>query len=389
MSYEDLRSSFKVAPGQDIKQSGKIYFKDDHIFVNEYQKGIHVIDNSDPANPLIINFLEIPGNVDIAIAGNILYADSYIDLVSIDITDLENIVEIDRDTNVFPYIVPEHEDGIIEGIDPSEGVVTGYTQETRTQVVEQQDPFEYLFFDRWGAQEVAVDVSAPVANDGGSFGTGGSMARFTLAYNYLYTVDMASLKLFNISDRANPYWEKTIPISWNIETISPYNGMLFIGSQTGMYIYSIQNPANPEFISEFWHASACDPVVVEGDYAYVTLRGGNLCGAIESQLDVIDISTIENPKLLKSYPMQEPYGLGINNDVLFVCDGDAGLKIYDAADKMAIDSNLLATYPDINAFDVIPLGDILLMIGIDGLYQYDYSDLENITELSHIPVYDE
>jgi len=163
--------------------------------------------------------------------------------------------------------------------------------------------------------------------------------------------------------------------------------MLFIGSQTGMYVYSLQNPAQPEFISEFRHASSCDPVVVEGNFAYVTLRGGNLCGAIESQLDVIDISTIEKPEFVKSYPMEEPYGLGIKNNVLFVCDGNAGLKIYKADDAMKIDSNMVASYPDINAFDVIPLQDVLIMIGIDGLYQYDYSDLNNITLLSHIPIY--
>ncbi|MCK9206886.1 MAG: hypothetical protein M0P66_07230, partial [Salinivirgaceae bacterium] len=145
--------------------------------------------------------------------------------------------------------------------------------------------------------------------------------------------------------------------------------------------------ANPQFLSEFRHASSCDPVVVNGNYAYVTLRGGNLCGAIESQLNVIDISTIENPKLVATCLMEEPYGLGIDDSVLFVCDGNAGLKIYNAANPLEIDSHLLASYPDNHAFDVIPLGDVLVMIGVDGLYQYDYSDLNNIRELSHIDIY--
>ena len=48
LSYNDLRNSFKVAEGQQIIHPGKIYFKDHYIFVNEYQKGIHVIDNTDP-----------------------------------------------------------------------------------------------------------------------------------------------------------------------------------------------------------------------------------------------------------------------------------------------------------------------------------------------------
>jgi hypothetical protein len=129
-------------------------------------------------------------------------------------------------------------------------------------------------------------------------------------------------------------------------------------------------------------------VVVEGDYAYVTLRAGNLCGDIKSQLDVIDISDIQNPLLVADYLMEEPYGLGIDDSLLFVCDGSAGLKIYNAVDPKTIDQHKLGQYDNIQAYDVIPLGNILVMIGTDGLYQYDYSDPRNIKLLSIIPIAD-
>ncbi len=386
LSYTDLRSSFKSADAQEIIQSGKIYFKDSFIYVNEFQKGIHIVNNSDPSNPINLKFIEIPGNVDLAIKGSILYADSYIDLLSIDISDINNIVEVDRDTNVFPYIIPEYESGIVESIDQNQGVIVGYTITERTVEVKDQGNNYNKFWYRGGIDFMA-DVSNGTPGGAESTGTGGSMARFTLNQNYLYVVDNASLKLFNISQSTNPNFEKNVAISWNIETIFPYQDKLFIGTKTGMYIYSVQNPANPEFISQFSHASSCDPVVVSGNYAYVTLRGGNLCGAIESQLNVIDISTIENPQMVASYPMVEPYGLGIDDSVLFVCDGSAGLKIYNAKNPMDIAANQLTAYPNNHAFDVIPLGDILVMIGVDGLYQYDYSDLSNIFELSHIDIY--
>lgn len=388
MSYDELRTSFKVTSDQPIVQSGKIYFKDEFIFVNEYQKGIHVIDNADPSNPLITKFIEIPGNVDMAIKGDMLFADSYIDLLTIDISDINDIKIVDRDTNVFPYIYPEVNYGLTEFIDPANGVITGFEI---TEITEEIKPgtYGYQTFPAW-EEDFFRGGGLEIANfsDGGqSTGTGGSMARFTLVENYLYTVDFSSLNLFNISNTANPEFEEQIYVSWNIETIFPYGENLFIGSQTGMFIYDVSVPSQPTFISGFQHASACDPVVVEGNYAYVTLRGGNLCGAIESQLDVIDITNIESPVFLKAYSMDEPYGLGISNDVLFVCDGSSGLKIYDATDKLKIDKNHIATYSDANAFDVIPLGELLILIGTDGLYQYDYSDLENITRLSHIPIY--
>ena len=112
LSYEDLRSAIKKSDQRDLVNTGKIYFKDGYIFVNEELKGIHIIDNRNPQNPDNIGFIEIPGNVDIAIKDDILYADSYIDLVAIDISDINNPVEVHRVEEVFPYTTsqPENED---------------------------------------------------------------------------------------------------------------------------------------------------------------------------------------------------------------------------------------------------------------------------------------
>lgn len=388
LSYENLRTGLKVAGPEDIIQPGKIYFKDDFIFINEYQKGIHVVDNSDPYNPVVLRFIEIPGNVDMAIRYNILYVDSYVDLVSLDISDIDNIVEVDRDTNALPYIIPEYETGLLGSIDENKGVITGYRTVEKTESSDLSTE-QYNMFPSWRGWETdGVFMANNVKTPGGSeTGVGGSMARFTIVDGYLYIIDNYSLKLFDVAQVNNPKYVKSCWVGWNIETLFPYEDKLFIGSQSGMYVYDVKDASDPEYISQFRHASACDPVVVEGNYAYVTLRSGNLCGAIESQLDVIDISNIQSPELLKAYPMVEPYGLGINDSVLFVCDGPAGLKIYNASDPMNISSHQIAAYGDIHAFDVIPLDGILLMIGADGFYQYTYADLSNIEQISYIPIY--
>lgn len=387
LSYDELRNPLKVAEGQEIVQPGKIYFKDNYIFVNEYQQGIHVIDNSDPSAPEIIKFIEVPGNVDLAIKEDILYADSYVDLVAIDISNMDDIKEVSRDTNVFPYMIPVCDDGVVEYVDQNIGVVVGWKTTERRATAEEINN-HYLLYPPWRNDMIFLaeyDVNGGTTGKT-STGTGGSLARFTVYENILYAVDNYMLRLFDVTDPADPQPDNELYVGWNIETLFAYDQKLFLGSTTGMYIYSLADPYNPEYISTFWHAGSCDPVVVEGDYAYVTLRAGNLCGDFVSQLDVIDITDIYSPALLKEYPMEEPYGLGIDNNILFVCDGEAGLKIYNAADPLAIDQNMIAQYPDINAWDVIPLGEILIMIGTEGLYQYDYSDPENITELSVIPV---
>ncbi|MDH5605204.1 MAG: hypothetical protein OEY51_14735, partial [Cyclobacteriaceae bacterium] len=221
---------------------------------------------------------------------------------------------------------------------------------------------------------------------GNNPGIGGSLARFTVSGNFLYALDDTDMHSVDVSNPVQPVLETKKTIGWGIETIFPYGDKLFIGSQNGMFIYSLTNPASPELLSTFSHVMSCDPVVVEGDYAYVTLRTGNNCFRGVNQLDVIDIADASNPQLVMSYDMYNPGGLGVDNNLLFICDGTAGLKIYDATDKLSITSHKVAQYPDLKAIDVIPFNNILMVIAEDGFYQYDYSDIQNISLLSDIPV---
>ena len=208
--------------------------------------------------------------------------------------------------------------------------------------------------------------------NGGTTGQGGSLARFKIVEDYLYAVDSHNINVFNISDMDNPQALEDVYAGFDIETIF-YNGSyLFLGSMRGMYIYDITDPAAPSKVSEFEHGTACDPVVVDGDYAYVTLRGGNMCGATESGLFIVDISDISNPELAVQYPMDGPYGLGIREEKLFVCDGTSGLKVYDKTDIN--DLKELNHFEDIVTFDVIPLENHLIMVGDGILYQYEYLD---------------
>jgi hypothetical protein len=153
-----------------------------------------------------------------------------------------------------------------------------------------------------------------------------------------------------------------------------------------MVVYDIASPSNPQSLSFFRHARSCDPVIVDDTLAYVTLRNGTTCGGTVNTLDVVNIKNITAPSLVISYPMVNPHGLGKDGDLLFICDGIAGLKVYDASNPKLISSNLIYTYPNIRAWDVIPLGNTLVMIGDDGLFQYDYSNVKNISLVSSILV---
>jgi len=116
----------KSLPPQSVEQLGKIYYKDDLIYVGEQGRGVHIVDNTNPEQPNRIGFIQIPGNKDISIKSNLMYADNFRDLLTIDITDMNNIVEIDRIVDVYaeiPQSYPTLHEGYFECVDPSKGLV--------------------------------------------------------------------------------------------------------------------------------------------------------------------------------------------------------------------------------------------------------------------------
>ena len=116
----------------------------------------------------------------------------------------------------------------------------------------------------------------------------------------------------------------------------------------------------------------------------MTLRSGVGCIGFNNQLDVIDISDISDPELIRSYPMENPYGLGIDDGLLFVADGHAGVKVFDATDPAALVKK--DQLNQVESRDVILDQGIAIVTGPEGIAQFDYSDIENIELISVIEV---
>lgn len=367
MSLAALRSSVEISSPIPIVQSGKIYAYNNLVLINDVDNGIHIIDNSDPKNPVKVAFIRIIANKDMEVRGNYLYADSLMDLLVFDISNFENIVEVTRLKDVFPgYITLPFSENLVvdygDNVFNSGDIIVGWT------ITEEQRRIEDRVPDYTNGGVVFNDMAFASAE---STGQGGSLARFKIVDDYLYAVDSHNINVFNINNLENPIELNDVNAGFDIETIFNKGNLLFLGSMSGMYIYDISSPASPKYISEFQHGTACDPVVVDEKYAYVTLRAGNFCGAFESSLEIIDISDIYKLNLVKSYTMDNPYGLGVKDDLLFICDGTSGLKVYNKSDIKNLE--LLNTFKNITAFDVIPMENNLLLIGDNTLFQYNYS----------------
>lgn len=103
LSWADLRSSVRSEPPRRPAARGKIVLRGNLLLLSEPNRGVHVYDNADPANPKALAFLNIPGNLDLALRGDILYADSFTDLIALDLSALPDIRILDRQPDLFPY----------------------------------------------------------------------------------------------------------------------------------------------------------------------------------------------------------------------------------------------------------------------------------------------
>jgi hypothetical protein len=104
MPKDQLKQSISFKEPQPLEEPGKIYLLGKYIFVNEKYKGVHVIDNTDPASPVNIGFIKVPGCLDMAAKGATLYVDNATDLVSIDLSDVTKPHETSREEDVFPEL---------------------------------------------------------------------------------------------------------------------------------------------------------------------------------------------------------------------------------------------------------------------------------------------
>ena len=384
LSTEAFRSSVKVTnEKRQITNIGKMCFYKDYLYISEPEKGIHIIDNRNPSSPQIVGFIELLGNADLAIRNDRLYADSYIDLVWFDISNPALPSLTGRLDSIFPGAFPitNNQYGIdyqkcVDG--QKNGIIVGWNMKEKTEEV------THYTGGWWGEKGFALNDAASYSS-GSSTGVNGSMSRFTIYNGNLYSVIRNTMNIFDLTGDKPKKAAENVYLGWNVETIFNYKDNMFMGTPTGLVIYSVANPLKPVYQSAISHVFGCDPVVVDNDLAYVTVHStGNFCGQNANELEIIDVADVKKPKLLVSYGMKSPKGLGIDNGKLFLCDD--GLKVFSITKPETLLANMVAHYSGMDGYDLIPFNKTLMMMADDGIYQYSYSNTNEIKLLSKLPI---
>ncbi|MDO6433624.1 hypothetical protein Q4E93_23635 [Flavitalea sp. BT771] len=369
-SRADALARINGNPTEGIDSAGKVYINGNYIFLSDVDKGIHVFDNTNPSHPVQVAFLSIPGNQDIVVRGNTLYADMYDALLAVDISDLSH-VKVTRQLEHL-FVMRAYVNGY--GM-PRDSVITGWTKKYSDTPPRNGSCY-------WCTLP-GVDLVPMAFASSKSSGLAGSMAKIVLLKDHLYALaESHSLQIIDLDNADQPSAGPKIMAGFDLETVFPFQDKLFLGSSSGVYIYDVSSPDNPVAEGTFAHGRACDPVITDGDYAYVTLHSGGMCGGASNELNVLDVKDLKSPALVKAYTMSKPMGLSKDGDLLFVCDGP-GVKVFRANNPGQL--QYLKTIILSNAYDVIASNKHLLVTADEGIYQFDYSK-QGMPLLSILPV---
>ena len=310
---------------------------DTRLFVSDSRSGIHVYDVTDVDMPRHQFTIPLYGNRSTAARGDIVYANDSRGLHVIRVT--ETSWEIVKTIHQVPEPEPIPDIVLVDGRNNGFGCACNGL--------------------------VPAETPAGVASPS----TGSSFATFAVIDDYLYYVDGVDLVTMDISAPEDPVEIARFHINWTVETLFPTANFLFVGGTRGMYIFDRSAPATPVLVSSVQHFRACDPVVVWEEMAYVTLRGDNRCGDSPNVLLSISIADPKRPVIVGERTMDPPWGLTVNEALLYVSTGPKGFELLDiATPKTPV---LVKKWYHGETRDFIWDNDRLYVMGTDDVSLYD------------------
>lgn len=234
---------------------------------------------------------------------------------------------------------------------------------------------------------------------------GSSTSKFKIYNNRLYSIKDNFLKVYDISDADNIQ-----PLSWTylnspITSMFVYDEKLIAATNSGLKIFSIKDDMI-EFLKNSDTFIPCQRFFVEDTLLYV-LNNLDTCKdylydmysydpyyyeevdrfkedptnnmILDNGIEVYDVSDFSSPKLLTKISSYNPIALSVKDDLLYVCEGKYGLKVYDinrSENNISLSRNNI--YRDAKCSDLITSSGYLYTITADNLGIYDYNQLDNI-----------
>lgn len=235
------------------------------------------------------------------------------------------------------------------------------------------------------------DIDGTFTGDSNT-GASGSITKFAVHNGYMYALNPNEVLTYDLSNEDKPELIHQLATDYGLETIFIYDDAIYLGSRTSLYILDISTPHTPILLSKTDRSiqffNGCDPVVVQDNIAYSTIKViQNVCGDWNSRsaLLVYDVTNKRNPREIGDYPLNEPNGLGLFNQYLFVCDaGSDEVRVFDISEPNALVELPELAIPITNPVDII-INNGKMIVSAQTYFQiYNITDVRDITPVGRV-----
>lgn len=251
----------------------------------------------------------------------------------------------------------------------------------------------------WSCTQNPDDTNPTISEDNTTFpdvnALSGSYANMIAAGEHLYVIGDTELITYKQQPDASVKEMDRQLLGPDLESLHYRKGVLFIGSSLTMYICKLDVENIPVLQSRTLYSDLsdfqpCDPIVANDEIAVVSLSSSvqvdeDGCGLEEvDEIRIYDILDISSPELITTVEMDNPKGMALDGHLLFVCEKSNGLKVIDVSEPAQ--PKQMYHFEGFETYDAVATGTSVLLVGASNLYEYDYSDPNNIHEVWSVKI---
>ncbi len=381
-----VQDSIAAMPARELCTGGNLYAFGNYVFVNANREGYHLLDNTNPAEPVNVAFLRVPGATHMAFVDGQMVSDSYADMLVLDFGGPQSLKLLSSTPNLLLQTdgFEVGEDRVAVGFEEQEVTFVEDCSGTVTAGCANCSSAEWFSFDSDGSSFANSVAGNAQVN------TGGSLARLAFCDRTLYVLATDRLTTFRLEGLTLRNVRETM-IGGGQEALIREGAFLYVASQWGLTILEIGDCGLPISRGSAPRPWGDDPVAVEGDRVIAAIRNGNTpVPGLDGRLMVYDVSDRLNPRVIYTLPLPHPVGVVLRNGQLYVCDGVKGLLRYefDPANPAKLAEGPVQTLPDADVVDLALLpytaGTVLLGVGQRTVSQYAVATDGGLTALSSL-----
>jgi len=321
-----------------------LYVSDGMVYIVGLSGNLLVMDASDPTNPTEVGYYQMPGLAhNIYVDDNIAYiADSDYGLRMVDVSDPTNPLEVglhntpgqavDVYVNNSIAYVADLSGGlrVVDVSDPTDSTEVGYLFVPSYAMNVHVDNDVAYVTPRWSRSVWIVDVTDPTKPTSvGRCGSAdvGSLGPVYVSSSIAYVPEGIGLRLVDVSDPTRPtevgYYDTAVIAS----NVYVNGGIAYVASgNLGLRMIDVSDPTNPIVVGHHDTPGQAVDVYVNNSIAYIAdFTGG---------LRVIDVSNPAQPEELGACEtMTRTVGIYVSGNLAYVVDRIGGLRVVDVGNS--------------------------------------------------------